>query len=159
MGNIPDRIHSAMIRESRKVGFRLFVGSHSELVKPLGLEGQGDVRDGLLFVRLYYSQIRKERRATVDAGEGEEPCQFPAYYAPPQLNAGAMEFPEFKLPDLVIQKKLTPKQREIQERRDRVAELIRAGVSDEEIAAFQADAMSGDYDHVIQTAMAWVDVT
>jgi hypothetical protein len=37
--------------------------------------------------------------------------------------------------------------------------LRRAGVSQEEINQFQSDAMSGDYDHVLQTCMAWVDVT
>lgn len=35
--------------------------------------------------------------------------------------------------------------------------LRRAGVSSEEIEAFQAEAMSGDYDHVLQTVMSWVD--
>jgi hypothetical protein len=94
------RVISAMIRESRKVGFRLFVVSHSELVKPLGLEGAGDVREGLLIVRLYYSQIRHERRATVDAGEGEQPCQFPPY------DGGALrqaqDGPVAAMPDLVI---------------------------------------------------------
>lgn len=90
------RVISTMIRESRKVAFRLFVGSHSELVKPLGLEGAGDVREGLLVVRLYYSQLRHERRATVDAGEGEQPCQFPPYYGGGQAGVSA------HIPDIVI---------------------------------------------------------
>lgn len=37
-------------------------------------------------------------------------------------------------------------------------ELRQAGVSAEEIKEFQDEATSGDYDHVLQTAMAWVDV-
>ncbi len=37
--------------------------------------------------------------------------------------------------------------------------LRRAKVPESEIEAFQADAMSGDYDHVLQTAMKWVDVS
>ena len=37
--------------------------------------------------------------------------------------------------------------------------LRRAGVDKAERDAFMAEATSGDYDHVIQTAMAWVDVT
>jgi hypothetical protein len=37
--------------------------------------------------------------------------------------------------------------------------LRRGGVSAEEIAEFRAEAMSGDYDHVLQTCMAWVDVS
>lgn len=36
--------------------------------------------------------------------------------------------------------------------------LRRAGVDKAERDAFMAEATSGDYDHVIQTAMAWVDV-
>jgi len=37
--------------------------------------------------------------------------------------------------------------------------LRRGGVPAEEITAFVNDATSGDYDHVIQTAMKWVDVS
>ena len=37
--------------------------------------------------------------------------------------------------------------------------LRRADVANDEIDAFTAEATSGDYDHVIQTAMAWVDVS
>lgn len=32
------------------------------------------------------------------------------------------------------------------------------GVSQEELTEFQEDAMSGDYDHVLQTCMKWVAV-
>lgn len=35
-------------------------------------------------------------------------------------------------------------------------ELRRAGVSIEERAKFNKEAMSGDYDHMLQTVMAWV---
>lgn len=37
--------------------------------------------------------------------------------------------------------------------------LKKAKVPLEEREAFSKEAMSGDYDHVIQTAMAWVDVS
>lgn len=37
--------------------------------------------------------------------------------------------------------------------------LRRAGVSKDEIDTFSSEAASGDYDHVLQTVMAWVDVT
>jgi len=37
--------------------------------------------------------------------------------------------------------------------------LRRAGVSADEVSAFTDDATSGDYDHVLQTAMRWVDVS
>ena len=36
--------------------------------------------------------------------------------------------------------------------------LRRAKVSHEEIEEFTQEATSGDYDHVLQTAMKWVDV-
>lgn len=34
----------------------------------------------------------------------------------------------------------------------------RAGVSDERIKQFTAKAKSGDYDHLLQTAMKWFDI-
>lgn len=37
--------------------------------------------------------------------------------------------------------------------------LRRAGADASELAEFSSDAYSGDYDHVIQTIMKWVDVT
>jgi hypothetical protein len=37
--------------------------------------------------------------------------------------------------------------------------LTRASVPQEEIEAFRAEAMSGDYDHLLQTAMRWVTVS
>ena len=37
--------------------------------------------------------------------------------------------------------------------------LRRANVSDAEIEAFTSEARSGDYDHLLQTAMKWVNVT
>lgn len=33
-----------------------------------------------------------------------------------------------------------------------------AGLSENEIAAFMAEATSGDYDHLLQTAMRWFEV-
>ncbi|WP_296761901.1 hypothetical protein [Sediminimonas sp.] len=33
-----------------------------------------------------------------------------------------------------------------------------AGLSDDEIAAFMAEATAGDYDHLLQTAMRWFDI-
>jgi hypothetical protein len=34
-----------------------------------------------------------------------------------------------------------------------------ARLPDEEIRQFQSEAMSGDYDHLLQTCMKWVEVT
>ena len=36
--------------------------------------------------------------------------------------------------------------------------LKKAGVPADEIAAYTKESMSGDYNHLLQTAMAWVDV-
>lgn len=36
--------------------------------------------------------------------------------------------------------------------------LKRAGVSKEERDEFMSEAMSGDYDHVLETVVAWVDI-
>lgn len=36
--------------------------------------------------------------------------------------------------------------------------MRRGGVSTEEINAFRTECMSGDYDHLLQTCMAWVEV-
>jgi ABC-type sugar transport system substrate-binding protein len=33
-----------------------------------------------------------------------------------------------------------------------------AGLSDDEIAAFMAEAMEGDYDQLLQTAMRWFEI-
>lgn len=37
--------------------------------------------------------------------------------------------------------------------------LRRAGVPADEVSAYKAESMSGDYDHLIQTAMRWVEVS
>jgi hypothetical protein len=36
--------------------------------------------------------------------------------------------------------------------------LMAANVDADELAEFTADATSGDYDHLLQTVMRWVDV-
>ncbi len=36
--------------------------------------------------------------------------------------------------------------------------LKRAGVPKEEVSAFSTEAMMGNYDHLLQTAMKWVNV-
>ena len=36
--------------------------------------------------------------------------------------------------------------------------LMRNGVPKEEVDIFYAEAMSSDYDHLLQTAMRWVEV-
>jgi len=40
-----------------------------------------------------------------------------------------------------------------------VKALRRAGVSQEEIDQYRDEATSGDYDHLLQTTMRWVEVS
>lgn len=40
-----------------------------------------------------------------------------------------------------------------------ISALRRAGVPKEEQNAFQEEATSGDYDHLLQTCMKWVEVS
>ena len=42
----------ALLTESRKAAFSVFVATHSERVKALGIEGEGDLKDGFAVVRL-----------------------------------------------------------------------------------------------------------
>lgn len=37
--------------------------------------------------------------------------------------------------------------------------LRKGGATKEEIAEYQKESMAGDYDHLLQTAMKWVEVT
>lgn len=69
--NLPGagRIIATLLVESRKAAFSVFVGTHSDRVKGLGIEGQGDLRDGFVMVRL--TNVKGQHRATVDFGDGE----------------------------------------------------------------------------------------
>ena len=69
-----------LLTESRKAAMSVIIGSHSERVKSLGLDGKGDLRDGFLFVRLWLESTG-ERRATYDYGRGERPCVLPGKFA------------------------------------------------------------------------------
>ena len=68
-----------LITESRKASFSLFIGTHSDRVESLGLKGQGDIREGLVFVHLYNEG--GQRSATIDYGKGEiETIPAPLFY-------------------------------------------------------------------------------
>lgn len=75
--------HDVLVRlltESRKAAFSVIIGSHSERVKSLGLDGKGDLKDGFLFIRLWLEG--GERKATFDYGRGERPCLLPGKFEP-----------------------------------------------------------------------------
>lgn len=65
----------ALLTESRKAAFSVFVATHSDRAKPLGLEGEYDLKDGFAVVRL--SMVGGQRQATLDMGNGEVPVTLP----------------------------------------------------------------------------------
>ncbi len=76
-----------LLVESRKAAFSVFVASHSDRAKPLGLAGEYDLKDGFAVVRLAY--VNGQRQATVDHGAGEVPATLPGPFAgTPQVVAG-----------------------------------------------------------------------
>jgi GTPase SAR1 family protein len=75
-----------LLTESRKAAFAVFLASHSERAKPLGLAGEYDLKDGFAIVRL--SIINGQRAATLDTGNGEIPVVLPGSFfagSPPLL--------------------------------------------------------------------------
>ncbi|MBN1220091.1 MAG: RsfS/YbeB/iojap family protein [Anaerolineae bacterium] len=88
-----DNAKQVMVRlltESRKAAFSIYVGSHSERVASLGLDGKGDLRDGFCLVRL--SLANGEYRATIDYGQGEVTARLPGKFYPQ---------PYFTIPDIL----------------------------------------------------------
>jgi len=71
-----------LLTESRKAAFSVFIASHSERIKSLGLDGRGDLRDGFLIVRI--ESENGQYTASYDYGRGERPCQLPGEYRPAQ---------------------------------------------------------------------------
>lgn len=65
----------ALLTESRKAAFSVFVATHSDRAKPLGLEGEYDLKDGFAVVRL--SIANGQRQAAIDTGNGELPATLP----------------------------------------------------------------------------------
>lgn len=72
----------SLLTEGRKASLAILVGSHSERVASLGLDGKGDLREGFCFVRL--SIENDERSATIDYGNGELPALLLGAY--PEVN-------------------------------------------------------------------------
>lgn len=70
----------ALLTESRKAAFSVFVGTHSDRAKPLGLEGEYDLKDGFAIIRL--SIVNGQRQATLDTGNGEQPAALPGPFNP-----------------------------------------------------------------------------
>lgn len=60
-----------LLAESRKANIDIILTSHSSRVKPLGIEGEGDLKDGFTMVRLSVNKQTNEHKATVNWGEGD----------------------------------------------------------------------------------------
>jgi hypothetical protein len=80
LGKPASDIIKSLLAESRKTNIDVFVGTHSERVKALGIEGEGDLKEGFVIVRLTINKITKQRRATVDYGDGEISAVLPGPY-------------------------------------------------------------------------------
>jgi len=65
----------------RKINTYLVIGSHSERVKPLGLDGAGDLKNGFYVVRLGGDQATGFS-ATLDTGDGQQDVVLPGPYVP-----------------------------------------------------------------------------
>lgn len=85
LGRDAGDIIKTLLAESRKTNIDVFVGTHSERVKALGIEGEGDLKDGFVMVRLSINKATMQRSATVDYGEGEIDVILPGPYRPVAL--------------------------------------------------------------------------
>jgi hypothetical protein len=64
-----DELMAALLTESRKAALRVYVGSHSRRVKSLGVDGKGDLLDGVAFILLRNDGHR--RWAEIETYDGE----------------------------------------------------------------------------------------
>lgn len=71
----------ALLTESRKAAMTVFVATHSDRAKPLGLEGEYDLKDGFAVIRL--AVVNGQRQATLDTGSGEVPVILPGPFHNP----------------------------------------------------------------------------
>lgn len=88
-----DNAQTALMRlltESRKAAYSIFVGSHSERVKSLGLDGRGDLREGFVIVKL--SVLNGQRTATIDYGEGAIQAVLPGAFNQNNLLIDSSEY-------------------------------------------------------------------
>lgn len=58
-------VFGRLLAESRKANIHLWLGAQSERVGPLRLKGRGDLKEGLVIVKLNFNQITQERSAVV----------------------------------------------------------------------------------------------
>jgi hypothetical protein len=78
----------SLLSESRKAAMYTFVGCHSDSVKSLGLDGQGDLRDGFEVYHLDVSQQTGERRAYLEIRRRGQPRQVTPLALPGPYDGG-----------------------------------------------------------------------
>lgn len=108
----------ALLTESRKAAFSVFVASHSDRAEPLGLKGEYDLKDGFTVVKL--AIVDGRRQASIDTGNGPIPATLPGPYIGQQPQ--------------VIEGELLDLEPEPDPIEAKVLELHRAGASLNEIA-------------------------
>lgn len=74
------------LTSGRKIRMGVVLGSHSERVGPLGIRGEGDLKDGFYVIRLHGDKYAGFS-ATLDQGDGEIPVKLPGPYQPHLLAA------------------------------------------------------------------------
>jgi len=122
-----------LLSESRKASMRVYVGCHSESVKSLGLDGQGDLRDGFEIYHLEISQQTGERQAYLEVKRRGQPRQITPLALPGPYNGnghgmvieGLPQFPELSAP---------PATPGLNGNEKRILEMHRAGASLRQIA-------------------------
>jgi hypothetical protein len=82
--NVPNarQIIATLLTEARKANIDIVLVSHSKNVKALGLDGEGDLREGFAFVHI--SVVRGQRHAQVVFGMDEEtavPVTLPGQFS------------------------------------------------------------------------------
>ncbi len=83
-----------LLTESRKASFSIFVASHSDRARPLGLQGEYDLKESYTVIRLIYDTYR--HLATVDFGDGQKPIILPGPFieAPKPFSEELIELPK-----------------------------------------------------------------
>ena len=129
----------AWLTESRKAAMSVFVASHSDRAKPLGLEGEYDLKDGFAIVRLFV--VNEQRQATLDTGNGESSVILPGPFV------GRNQEADFVTRNFID---LTP---EPTEDEARVLELHEQGESISAIAAAVYGSKGGNQNERVKTVL------
>lgn len=131
-----------LLTESRKAAFAVYIGSHSERVRSLGLDGRGDLRQGFEIYHLEIDQRTGNRRAWLEVDGDETPLTLPGAYVPGSV-ARADDLQPLKALDVPPDTLLAPEPGSVEER---VCQMKEAGASMRQIThAMFGEDKHGDY--------------